>query len=124
MQIKEEKKGVVKIIGLCGRLDASSGPGVEEKLISILDQGETCLVCDLSELTYISSLGLRVLILLAKNVQKAKGRLALAAPSGHIYEIFKIASFTSVFSIYPTCDEAVAHLQASSCGQGEVSNPS
>jgi anti-sigma B factor antagonist len=114
MEIREDKRGDVKIIGLSGRLDAVTSPGVEERLVSILDQGEKRLIIDFSDLVYISSVGLRVLVWLAKNMQKTKGKLALAAPNKHIQEIFMIAGFTSIFSIYPNCDEAMAHLQADS----------
>lgn len=109
MEIKEEKRCNVKIVGLRGRLDANSSPAVEKQLQAIMDRGEDRLVLDLSELTYISSLGLRIFIAVAKNIQKANGKLALAGLNDHIYEIFKIARFTNIFSIYPSCDEAVAH---------------
>jgi anti-anti-sigma factor len=109
MEIKEETRGKVKIVGLRGRLDATSSPGVEKQLQALIDQGEERLVLDFSELVYISSLGLRVLIVMAKNVQNVNGKLALAGLNDHIYEIFRIAHFTSIFSIYPSCEEAVAH---------------
>ena len=109
MEIKEEKRGKVKIVGLCGRLDASSSPGVEKQLRALIDQGEDRLVLDFSELTYISSLGLRVLIVAAKDVQKVNGKLTLAGLNDHIHEIFRIAHFTNIFSIYPSREEAVAH---------------
>ncbi len=109
MQITEDKKGSVKLIGLCGKLDASTSPGVEKQLLAFIDQGEKQIALDLSQLTYISSLGLRVLLLLAKQVQKAGGKLAIAAMSSQVNEIFTIAGFQSVFKICPTVDEAVAH---------------
>ena len=112
MEIKEEKRGDVKIIGLRGRLDAETSPSVEKRLIDLIDQGERRLVFDFSELTYISSAGLRVLIGVARNLQKTNGVAALAALSDHVHEIIKIAGFTSIFSIYPTCEEAVAHAQS------------
>jgi len=116
MDITEEKRGEVKIIGLRGRLDASSSPGVEQKLLNLLDQGERRLVLDFSELSYISSIGLRVLIAAAKSLEKTKGRLALAALNNHVREIFRIAGFTSIFSVYPTCDEAITSSQTGDCG--------
>ena len=112
MDIVEDKRGDVKIVSLRGRIDMETSPIVEKRLMSILEQGERQLVIDFSELTYISSLGLRVLVLTAKYMQKNKGELALAALSSHIHEIFKIAAFTSIFPIYSTCDEAVAQMQA------------
>ena len=118
MEVKEEKRGDVKIIGLRGRLDAETSPSVEKRLMNLMDQGERRLVFDFSELTYISSSGLRVLIEVVRNLQKTNGKLALAALSDHVLEIIKIAGFTSIFSIYPTCDEAVAHSQGNSRCEG------
>jgi anti-anti-sigma factor len=109
MEIKEEKRGKVKIVGLRGRLDANSSQAVENQLLALLNQGEDRLVLDFSELTYMSSLGLRVLMMVAKNIKRVNGKLALAGLNDHIYEIFKIARFTSIFSIYSSSDEAVAH---------------
>jgi anti-sigma B factor antagonist len=109
MEIKEEKRGKVKIVGLRGRLDANSSQRVEKQLLALINEGEDRLVLDFSELTYMSSLGLRVLMMVAKNIKKVNGKLALAGLNDHIYEILKIAQFTSIFSIYPSCDEAVAH---------------
>src|SRR5690242_15731568 len=109
MEIKEETRGKVKIVGPRGRLDSISFPVVEKQLLALLDRGEGRLVLHLSELTYISSLGLRIFIAVAKIFQKVNGKLALAGLNDHIYEIFKIARFTNIFSIYPNCDEAIAH---------------
>jgi anti-sigma B factor antagonist len=112
METREEKRGDVKIVSLRGRLDANTSPAVEERLMRLLDQGERQLVLDFSDLTYISSVGLRVLVLAAKVLQKTRGKLALVAPGRHIYEIFQIAGFTTLFPIFPTCDEAVSHLRS------------
>lgn len=109
MDIREEKRGKVTIVGLRGRLDANSSQRVETRLQALVNQGEDRLVLDFSELTYMSSLGLRVLMMVAKNIKQVSGKLALSGLNDHIYEIFKIARFTNIFSIYPNCDEAVAY---------------
>ena len=117
MEIKEEKRGEVKIIGLRGRLDAETSPGVQKRLMNLMGQGERRLVFDFSELTYISSSGLRLLIEVARNLQKTNGKLALGALNDHVGEVIRIAGFTSIFSIYPTCEEAVAHAQSDRGGE-------
>jgi len=109
MEVKAEKRGKVTIVWLRGRLDASSSQSAENQLLALINQGEDRLVLDFSELTYMSSLGLRVLMMVAKNIKKVNGKLALAGLNDHIYEIFKIARFTSIFSIYPSCEEATAY---------------
>ncbi len=117
MEIKEEKRGDVKIVGLHGRLDAETSPSVEKWLMDLLGQGEQRLVLDFSELTYISSSGLRLLIQVARNLHKTNGKLALAALSDHVREIIKITGFTSILSIYPTREEAVAYAQSDRGGE-------
>ncbi len=123
MDITERNRGDVKIIGLRGRLDAVSSPGFEQRLRNLTGQGERRLVLDFSDLSYISSMGLRVLIDTAKTLQRNKGRLALAAPNNHIREVLKIAGFTSIFSIYPTCEEAVEFAQSDSTSDATPSIP-
>ena len=109
MEITEEYRGEVKIIGLNGRLDAITSPSVEKRLLALVAQGDVRIALDLSGLSYISSSGLRVLMAAAKQVQAGGGRLALAALSGTVHEIFKIAGFTQEFSVYQTLDEAVTY---------------
>ena len=111
MEIKEENRGDVKIVGLRGRLDAHTSPTAEKKLMELADLNEQKFVFDFSELTFISSCGLGLLLKVAKNVQKADGKLALAGLNNYVHEGFEIAGFTGIFSIFPACEEAVAHLQ-------------
>ncbi len=112
MEITEEKRGGVMLIGLRGRLDAVTSPSVEKKLLALVAEGDVRIALDLSELSYISSLGLRVLMTVAKQVQTGGGKLALAALSDTVHEIFKIAGFTELFSVYQTLDEAATACAA------------
>lgn len=109
MEIKEEKRGDIKIIGLHGRLDASTSPVVEKQLLALAAEGQVRIALDLSGLSYISSLGLRVLMVVAKQVQTGGGNLALAALNENVREIFNLAGFTHLFSVFQTVDEAVAY---------------
>ncbi len=109
MEIKEEKRGEVKVIGLRGRLDAATSPDVERRLLAMVAQGEVRIAFDLSRLTYISSMGLRVLMVVAKQVQNSGGRLALATLNDTVREIFNLAGFTCLFSVFQTVDEAAAY---------------
>ncbi len=109
MEIKEEKRGEVKIIELRGRLDAVTSPAVEKRLLTLVAQGEARITFDLSSLNYVSSLGLRVLMVVAKQVQTGGGKLALATLNDSVREIFNLAGFTHLFAVFQTVDEAVAY---------------
>ena len=111
MEIKEEQRDNAKIIALRGRLDVQTSPGVENRIMELTGLNKQKLVFDFSELTFISSCGLRLLLKVAKNVQKANGKLALAGLRDNIREVFEIAGLASIFSIFPTCEDAIAYVQ-------------
>ena len=107
MEIKQEKKDEIIIIGLVGRLDANTAGQLEKKILPLIDEGEKKLLIDFSELEYISSAGLRLLLLTAKRLKNVKGKIVLCSMKEYIKEIFEIAGFTPIFTIRESQDEAV-----------------
>ena len=107
MEITEEKRGEVIILGLKGRLDANTVKGLEDKLLALTEGGENRLVIDLSQLDYIGSAGLRVLLVTAKSSAKASGKLVLASLRDPVRDIFDMSGFSSIFTIHSSLDEAV-----------------
>ena len=57
-------------------------------------------------LDYISSTGLRVLLVAAKRLKAVEGKIVLSSLKPHILEVFEIAGFKSIFPIYATADQA------------------
>ena len=111
MEITEGKRGEIIILGLKGRLDASTSKGLEEKLVALTEGGEKRLVVDFSQLDYISSSGLRVLLVAAKSLTKANGKIVLSSLKDHIKEIFDMTGFSSIFPIYYSREEAINGCQ-------------
>lgn len=105
MELSIEKQGGITIIGLNGRLDTSNYIQFENNLLDEISPGSSVLI-DCTELDYISSSGLRVLLLALKKAEKAGSWLALCSLRTVIMEIFKISAFDSIFTIYP--DKAIA----------------
>jgi anti-sigma B factor antagonist len=95
-------------VGLKGRLDANTSPGLEERLVGLIDSGEKRFVVEFTELDYISSAGLRVLLMAAKRLKNLNGRIVLASLKDHIKEVFDIAGFSSVLTIYASEKDAKA----------------
>lgn len=76
------------------RFDTVTADGIQEKLIKILEEDDLKeLVLDFSEAEYVSSAGLRVIILVAKKMKTEKRELILRNMSESIYNIFKMAGF-------------------------------
>ncbi len=95
-----------------GRLDSTTGPALESELVAIIDGGSSRLLLDFSELLYISSAGLRVVLLAAKRLKASNGRLALCSLNAQIAEVFKISGFDAIIDIHASPDSAMARLKA------------
>lgn len=107
MEVTDSKKGKFLEIGITGRLDTSNYRELETKLVGFIESGEKNIVLNCSGLSYISSSGLRVLLMALKKITAANGKFYLCCLQENIMEIFEIAGFTSIFSIFTSSDEAV-----------------
>ena len=107
MEISERKVGEVCVVGITGRLDSGTSDSLAQRLHHLIDGGERRLVIDAEKLDYISSTGLRVLLVAAKRLKAVDGKIVLSSLKPHILEVFEIAGFTSIFPIYGTTDQAM-----------------
>jgi anti-sigma B factor antagonist len=74
--------------------------------------GSGSVVLDFAKVEYISSVGLRVLMLAAKQVRTQKGKLLVAALQPVVKEIFEISRFHMVLETHPSVPQALATLSA------------
>lgn len=100
MEIAKEMITGHCVIKLTGRLDAVTAPELEGYLIEAIDNGDTCMAMDLSNLDYVSSAGLRVFLVAAKKIKAAKGDLSLTGLEGNIKEVIEISGFPSIMPCY------------------------
>ena len=108
MEFAQDQAGDVVIVKLSGRLDSSSAPPTEESFTRLLASGSRHLAIDLSNLEYISSAGLRVLLVVARKLQQAKGKVVLFGLVPNVREVFQISGFDRIFAIQPDIAAAVA----------------
>jgi len=108
MEFAQELSGDVVIVKLSGRLDSSTAQGAEEDFARVLAGGALHLAIDMSNLEYISSAGLRVLLVVARKVQQADGRVVLFGVVRNVREVFSISGFDRIFAIQPDLASAVA----------------
>ena len=107
MDITESRQDGFLILTVAGRVDASNASALEKTLLTAIDGGERRIVVDCAPLEYISSAGLRALLLAAKRLTPGGGSIALAALREEIKEIFDIAGFSAIFRIYPSTGDAL-----------------
>ena len=97
LDINKNAEGSKLTIGLVGRLDTTTAPDLEKVVKEDLD-GVTELVFDMSDLEYISSAGLRVL-LSAQKIMNKTGKMTVSNVSDSINEIFEVTGFSDILTI-------------------------
>lgn len=107
MALKTEKKGAALIIYLQGRLDVHKSLEVEQEINEMIEKGESKLLFNLKDLSYLSSSGLRVFIATLRKLKEIGGVLKIAEIQSNVAKIFKIVEFDDIFEMYNGMDEAL-----------------
>ena len=98
MTINKSKDGEKVILALAGRLDTTTSPNLQEILIPAFD-GASEVVLDFAELVYISSAGLRVLLMGQKTADSKNAPMSITNVSDDIMEVFEMTGFADMLSI-------------------------
>lgn len=108
LTLTETSHGTVTVLALKGYLDGHTFVELERRLDDALTAGSKRLVTDLSEVSYIASAGVGVLINGQHQLRKAGGSLQLVNPNDSVREIFNILGIESLFVIHESLASAVA----------------
>lgn len=97
MTIHKNRTDNTLTLAIEGRLDTTTAPALEAVVKEELD-GVTALVFDFTELAYISSAGLRVM-LTAQKIMKQQGTMKVTGVNDVVMEVFDITGFSEILSI-------------------------
>ncbi len=100
--------GDFRVVPLSGRIDASAAPMVRNRVMEAAAGGSQHIVVDLDEVTFMSSSGLRILLLLTRDLRKRGSDLRLCSARPHVAEVFHLTGFDQIFQLYRTREAAVA----------------
>jgi anti-sigma B factor antagonist len=109
-QITTLDRGVTHV-RLSGEIDTGVAVVLRQSLDDLIRDGKIRLLIDLSDVTFIDSTGLGVLLQTVKNLRRRRGRLAVACPNPHMRELFELVGHNLLFPVDETVDRALAHLQ-------------
>ena len=113
MDIREDRAEGVLVVAPVGRIDSNTSDALEKAVLGRLAGGEKRLVIDLQGVEYISSAGLRVLILVANKLRPLGGQLVLCSLGKSVREVFELAGLTALFTIEASRELALARLAGS-----------
>lgn len=97
------------ILKVSGRIDGSNAGELQSQIQDSLPQEANCVILDLNDLDYISSAGLRVILLLAKSMKSKNGKLSMCSVAGPVKDVFTISGFSAII---PTYDNRASALSA------------
>lgn len=106
MQFKATENSGIYTVNIEGNVDTNSAPDVKSGLDELIGAGASKIVMDLSFMEYISSAGLRVLLLTGKQLKGSSGELRLCGMNESVRDVFDISGFSSIFNIFDTAADA------------------
>ncbi len=106
--IKIEEVGDTMVFAIEGHLDASMVNAVNERATDVLESDFVKVVFDFSNLVYISSAGLRVLLYVAKKTKSKGGKVALCSVNSNVQRILDISGLTRFLPVYDDREAALS----------------
>ena len=99
MEIKINEDNAVITVELIGRLDTAAAQEVGEQLLPLQDKADKTIVLDCSEMSYISSSGLRIFLTLRKAAAIKGGKVIIRNINDDIRSVFMMTGFLNLFEI-------------------------
>lgn len=109
--IAQEALANARIISIAGQLNSGNAANVENEITGLIARGDHRLLLDFSHLDYISSAGLRVVLVVAKLLKAERGRLILFGMQPQVKEVFEISGFLSILEVAPNREEAISRIR-------------
>jgi anti-sigma B factor antagonist len=104
----------VAVVSVGGEIDLSTAPAFEAVIAEALEEDPPVLVIDLSEVTFMASVGLRILAATQEKVGKSI-QIAVVADNAAATRPMQLTGLDNLISLYPTVDEALTALGRAAC---------
>ena len=112
MEIRKEQVGNVQVVTVSGRLDGIYGSAFANQIGELITGTSPKILIDFTDIDYVSSAGLRSLLILVKKSRASGGIFALCGVNEQVRQVLDISGFTAMFSMYADRAEGVAALSA------------
>ncbi|MBV9593987.1 MAG: STAS domain-containing protein [Actinobacteria bacterium] len=102
LSLSSSNVGERTVLSVAGEVDVYSAPQLRDRLTDLIDSGDSGLVVDLSEVSFLDSTGIGTLVAGLNRAAGAGGGLSLVCNQDRILKLFRITGLEGVFTIYPT----------------------
>jgi anti-anti-sigma factor len=108
--IQREPDEQTAVVALEGELDLERAPSLKWALVDSIDAGKQQLVVDLTQVRFMDSTALSVLVGVNRSLS-AGSHMAIVCTNVNVLKIFELSGMDGAFAIFPTPDEAIAHVR-------------
>ncbi|MCY4365574.1 MAG: STAS domain-containing protein [Chloroflexi bacterium] len=110
MNVESRRDGTNLVLKADGRVDGTNASEFQDAMKGEIEESDRAVILDLEDLTYISSAGLRVVLLIAKDLQRQGAKMAACSLSEPVKEVFVISGFDKIIPIHETQDAAMGAI--------------
>ena len=87
------------VVRAAGELDVNTAPELREQMARLVSEGTRQIVVDLTDVSFVDSTALSVLVSALKRLRQADGDLQLGSPNASVRRVFEITGLTRLFTI-------------------------
>jgi len=99
MQIQDRTEGKWTVLSVAGRVDSNTAPELDAAFRQQLARGSVWLDLDMHGIQYLSSAGLRVLLVTLKEARARAGDMRLSSPQENVKEVLDLSGFSDLFTV-------------------------
>ena len=110
MDIENERVGDVSVVTAHGRLDGIYSSAFANRVGELIVGTNPKILIDFTDIDFVTSAGLRAVLLLMKKAKASGGAFALCGVNAQVQEVLDISGFAEVFGIHPGRAEGIAAL--------------
>ena len=106
-ELKDSEQPGVAVLDVGGEIDVATSPELHELLTALIGSRPELLIVNLTDVSFIDSTGLGVLVGAVRDVRAGGGDLRLVVTQPHIIKLLELTGLDEVFSVLPTTSDAV-----------------
>jgi len=109
MNISLKKSSGIDIVEIEGSIDSKTAPDLQDSILNII-AGTSKIILDLTKVSFVSSAGLRVLLMVYRQLKAKDGKVVLVGVSDEIKDVMFMTGFITFFEIEETADKALTKI--------------
>ena len=110
MEVRTQRENGTLITEVSGRIDGATAREFEVAVRSAMREDDAAVIMDLEGVSYVSSAGLRAILLIAKELGRREAKLALCSLSESIHDVFEVSGFGDIVRIHANRAEALSKV--------------